>query len=57
MPLPWIQTYFQTMPLILFFSLQRVNQYATETDISATDQGITVSVEKIYYDIKQFNIQ
>ena len=49
----------QKVPVIgeLYWSLsQKLNQHATETDISATDKGITVSAEKVYYNGKQFNI-
>ena len=34
----------------------RLNQYASETNLSATDKGITVFVPKVYYDSKRLKI-
>ena len=49
----------QKIPIIgeLYWSLNpKLNQYASETDISVTDKGITFSAQKIYYDGKRLSI-
>ncbi|SDX04174.1 protein of unknown function [Alicyclobacillus hesperidum] len=38
------------------FNVPQMNQYSTTNDVSATDQGITISVPRAYYDGNQLDI-